>query len=484
MWRIGGHRTSTLDRALFLIAALVLLVSTTFILKPIVVGDAGEYLLMTESLLHHGTPDLRPKDVVSLARLDERLQTRINFWRAMQRYYQDEDGDWYSYHFWGYSLLVVPVRALFAVLGLNGLRAPITTNAVILLIALHQSLFASRLGSGGRRFVFWLAFLSPVFWYVRWIHTEVLVFSGVLLSLVWLWEDRRLAPIVPAALASMQAPPLTLLAAALWIRAVLTRPRRWRVVALASALALPAVASPLFYWAWFGVPSLIARETTDWRLLSLRRVLDLFFDLNIGLLPYAPMTITLGLAGALLLPFQRHSSFVLRTLPAVLVAAAAGCTVTNNWNHGAIGPSRYAVWLSPFLIMFAVAARNYYPMSLRRFWAASLTFSVAFQWLIVLGLGGFAASPNYLEHSYAAKWVLDHAPALYSPDHSVFMKRTAGRLPLPGGPYVYPSGGPCRKALARPRHGAALRERCGFWPEDASEFFSGAEGFGWRYVTY
>jgi hypothetical protein len=117
--------------------------------------------------------------------------------------------------------------------------------------------------------------------------------------------------------------------------------------------------------------------------------------------------------------------------------------------------------------MFAVAARNYYPMSLRRFWAASLTFSVAFQWLIVLGLGGFAASPNYLEHSYAAKWVLDHA-----------------RLPLPGGPYVYPSGGPCRKALARPRHGAALRERCGFWPEDASEFFSGAEGFGWRYVTY
>src|SRR5262245_39037459 len=104
--------------------------------RPLTDGDAAEYLLSTESLFRHLTPDLRPADVASVARLDRRLGLGLNYGIGFLGYFDDGAGRWYCYHFWAYPLLGLPARLLLA--PLNGLRALPLTNAAVLLLALHR----------------------------------------------------------------------------------------------------------------------------------------------------------------------------------------------------------------------------------------------------------------------------------------------------------------------------------------------------------
>src|SRR5512143_420929 len=93
-----------LPRALFVGAALVLC-GGALVARPLPDGDAVEYLLMTESLFRHGTPELRAGDVQSLARQDQRMGLGLSYGIGFLGYFDDPQGRWYSYHFWAYPLL-------------------------------------------------------------------------------------------------------------------------------------------------------------------------------------------------------------------------------------------------------------------------------------------------------------------------------------------------------------------------------------------
>ena len=106
--------------------------------------------------------------------------------------------------------------------------------------------------------------------------------------------------------------------------------------------------------------------------------------------------------------------------------------------------------------------------------------------------GGFAAPEDYLQHSWLARLVMLHRPALYNPTHEIFIERTAHHDwpadPLEG-PFVYSAGGRCRKALAQKRHAQALREQCGMVPAAFTAFVSEVKERGggrnqWVYVDY
>ena len=98
-------------RRLYALVAVGLVVAVLRV-TPVNDGDAGEYLLMTESLFRHGTPDLRPADVVSVARHDTALDFGLNYAGSLRGYYDAPGGAWYCYHFWGYPLLAVRTMAV------------------------------------------------------------------------------------------------------------------------------------------------------------------------------------------------------------------------------------------------------------------------------------------------------------------------------------------------------------------------------------
>jgi hypothetical protein len=484
---------SLLARAARLLAALagLAVAVTALVARPVSDGDAGEYLAMAESLWRHGTPELRPGDVYGLASATKGL-VDLNFADIMRGYFEDPAGARLSYHFWGYSALAVPLRALLRLFGANVLRALPLANALLLSAALWAVASTARLFPIERLALTCLLLFSPALGFVLWPHPEVYTFSLVTLALVAVLARRLDGALVAASLASAQNPPLLVLVGAIWILALKERvlapvPAAARLRALARAVlaTLPALVPMVFFYVHFGTPSVVARQGASVQDVSLRKALELVFDLNIGLLPYVPVAVLALLAGVAASLVRRSANPALAAV-ALLLPMALLCTATTNWNHGTTGPSRYAVWMVPLVYAGLLAWRGRLAVedaTRPRSYVLLLAAAVATQAAIVLGRGGPFARPDYFEHSAAARFVLRHAPALYNPSHEIFVARTLhapahARTEL-AGPVVYRDAGECRKAWARPEDLAALAAQCGRTPRPRA---GGAAG--WTYFDF
>ena len=186
---------------------------------PVVVGDAGEYALMTASLARHLSPDARPADVQAVAAEAAAHGASVNFVYVLQGYFEGAGGRQYSYHFWGYSLLAVPARLALRAVGADPFKAHVLTNVACLLAALWCILATGALDRASRHALFALSLLSPALPFLRWPHPEVFTFSMVTLALLWNAEGRPARAILAAALGAAQNPPLVWLVAALWLLA-------------------------------------------------------------------------------------------------------------------------------------------------------------------------------------------------------------------------------------------------------------------------
>jgi len=471
-------------------ATLVLLVAAALVLPLRPHGDAGEYLLMLESWHRHGSPERQPGDVESLKGLLQQEGLAIDAGRVLPNYHAGRNGRLYCYHFWAYSLAGLPARALLDASGFSPLRALPLTNALLFALALGACAFlpwtaARRLLLGA------LLLLSPALAFLMWPHPELFSFAFVTLALVLAARGHGAAAALSAALASLQNPPLVLLVAAL-LTAALTD--AWRRSSARGALlgglgALPATGPALFFQWQFGVFNLSVRPAEAAESLSAVRALDLAIDPNLGLLPHAPLTLGLGLVGAGAALLQK------RIGPAVLVLAllpllAFACSANSNWNNDTSGPSRYGVWLLP-LLAFVAAGETFGPTRpLGRALGCALGLALATQAAALLARGGPMARSDFLQHSWAARLVLDHRPRLYRPAPEVFVERTLGHEGPFEGPVVYrDASSRCRKAWLQWRHADRLLAACGEPPGSKGARLRELAGHSetkrdWTYVDY
>ncbi|HVQ30093.1 MAG TPA: hypothetical protein VMV21_10965, partial [Vicinamibacteria bacterium] len=243
-----------LDR-LLVVAATLYLLGPAFLARPRALGDSGEYLLAAESLFNHASADLRDEDVRSL--VGAGAETRIDgaLGSLYDAYRPDRDGRAYGIHFWAYSLLCVPAKLGLRLLGQNELKALQVTNALVFLLAVIRARrFAGRTSAPGFALAT-LLLLSPAAAFVLWPHPEAFCSGLVVLSLV-LWREGRItAAVALTALASVQNPPLVLLALFLWweaARAARARAPFHQAILFPSLALLPAVLPFVFYLGHFG----------------------------------------------------------------------------------------------------------------------------------------------------------------------------------------------------------------------------------------
>lgn len=475
-----GRRVEASAFALF----VVFVVGMSLWVPPRVVGDGAEYLVVAEALARHASPDLRSGDREAVRQLlDRKGLTGGERLREVPEV-RGRDGRAYGIHFWGYPLATLPARATLGWLGVDALRAPQVTNALLLVAAVGLVLYRSPAPEGARRTLAALTLLSPAFWFVLWPHPEVFSFALTTAALVWRDAGRRGLAVGAAALASTQNPPLVLLALGLSAEGVRDgwRTREaGRIAPLVLGL-LPALVPGLFSLWQFGTPSLLTRGSVSPANLSLRRTLELVVDPNIGLLPYAPVVVV----GSLVAAFRAGG----RTFAwALALAMAFLCTATCNWNSGTSGPARYGVWIYPVILWGFV-----YPVGrpgdrgtprLR----GLAGVAIVSQALLIASRGGMEPRMDYLRHSAAARLLLDHWPSLYNPSYEIFVERTRrGEEPFPGpDPIVYRYRTRCRKALAQKRHLSLLLAQCGREPNNVAELRERVAREGraiWMYLNY
>ncbi len=459
-------------------------------------GDAPEYLLMAESLFRHGSPELREGDLFAVTRAFERYGIEFPPHGRLLGYYKSEDEQRFSYHFWAYSAATLPVRLLLSPLGLDPLKAPQVTNALLMAATLLVVLLFAPLGEPHKLLLNALLYLSPALWFILWPHPEVFSFAFTAIALVLFLRRSFGGAVLCVAVAALQNPQLSLLLAFFWAKGAMELRLGWRGGLLvnaavpwrrALAMTLPALVvtiHPLFYYWHFGTPSIVADEATSLGKLSVSRALGLLFDLNLGLLPYIPVALLAYLVAVGRSGWRERRVTSTVQLFAVLSAILLANTLQWNYNHGTSGPSRYVIWLLPIIFFGLIGeARG-------RGWLVTATLAVLVQLGVVWSRGGFVPPYDYLRHSPVAAFVLDHAPWLYSPDYEVFIKRTLHVEGQPTqGPYVYKVDGRCRKVLARRDHEQKVREQCGSVPERYLPFFRAkvsrpSQRKAWRYLSY
>lgn len=443
-----------LNLIIFILLSTIILTEMVF-LKPHRYGDGNEYFLMLVSLNNHLSPDLQPTDITNSYTGEFNVfgEKADPYWG----YFKGRDNKWYSKHFGAYSLSGVPVKMILKLFKLNPGKAFQITNALLFILMLLGIHFFSKLEEGQKLFFMLLLTFSPALWFIHWTHPEIFILSFVTFSLIFLNLKSYDWAILFAGLASLQNQVLVLFVLFLLVKSAWSSRFKLKTLVRCGPISLLVFLPNIFYLSSFGTFNPL-NEAASLKNVSLFRVFELFFDLNIGLLPYLPLPLLFFL-GIVLFQSYQHKGFVFELqILLLMIAMGTVCSATDNWNHGTSGPSRYVIWMLPFLFFILI-------INLQTFWKGIISKSLLLtalilQFYIVASNGIFIHEEDYLKHSPAAKFVLKRVPVLYNPSFEIFCERTLKRESECVNPTIYKHHNECRKALLTCEGLNTLQSRC------------------------
>jgi hypothetical protein len=405
-----------------------------------ILGDGHEYVLQTQAIASHGTPEIFPEDTEALLTHPYPVDRQDHFkglkefqqrgsvpmppggWNGL---YYTPDSQLFGYHFSFYSYLAVPVRWILKLLKDDWLKSFALLNTLLLLLPLGYIVFFSSLPIKNRIALFLLFFFSPVLWYLRWPHTEVLTASLIALSLLFYTDKRFLPAMLIAAFASLQNQPVALLILLpLWGYWNQERKISLPLLSVTGLTTAIVLLPSLFYYLQFGTSNLIVKiGSASFSYINLTRLWDFFFDINQGIVAGYPTIIILFSIYCLIWIVRKQISTVLIYL-IILMGIATSASMTINWNMGQAGISRYAVWAGMILLIpvCAEAIKN------KIVFYSAMGITLFIQLFILNSFGMLNVDDgSCISHNAAARWVLGTNPSLYNPEMETFQERSLGR---------------------------------------------------------
>ncbi|GEM_PF-1926476 len=433
----------------------IFLLVGAFVNEPKRVGDAHEYVLMQESLLQHGSVDLRLSDVIGLKNIEKKnssfsfnnILPDLNRGFHEKKYFVhhfvlSESGRYYSIHFFLYSLLSVPARLLLDFIGFDPFLSFQMTNVFFVILTLSYIYFISGLGNYEKHWVAALYLLSGTTYYLFWIHPEIFTSSLFLIALLSLLDKKYIVSALCAAVASMQNPPIALfipfivLVYVLHIRFAEVGAMKYGISKYFKLIAgiffacMISLTPSLFYGYVIGHPNpIVLTDGMDYKYVSLSRFFSLWFDLNQGVILgnaglYIGVIVTLLIL--ILRPIKeakKREYLVPLLLFCATIIITLPCLTTGNWNSGSSTFLRYGYWLVMMpLVSFVLMSRNLDATT--RSW---LMVSVIFiQTGIVLAnkVWGNDVPPG--RFTGISKSIMYRYPDLYNPVPEIFAERAYG----------------------------------------------------------
>lgn len=449
----------------FLINAIVILMM--FLIAPKNKGDGTEYFRMSESLFNHLSPDLQPVDDATLDR--DVADWNFNFYPKIG-YYEGKNGKYYSYHFWGYSLFSLPVKSIIKFFNFNPFKVFQIMNAFFLAFALYFIVFRSSFAELQRLLLSFMVVFSPAFWFIRWPSPEIFSYSLVVTSLVCLYGNRWVPAVFFSAIAASQNPPIFLLTLFCGFNGVLHSKKKIKEIFFVVLAASPFIVSVVYYYSSFGVLNKVADISTNIELISFFRILDLFFDYNLGVIAYLPVIFIFYII-LLCKECATVKGFSLtKQLFVVMIMMVLLSTSSSNWNHGTSWISRYAVWILPFMF-FSIVSDDGFRAKRKNIYCLIFFISMFLEISLVFMLGGFNAPMKYDIHNRLARLILNNYPQFYNPDIEIFAERTVNREGIIETPVIYYNNDKCKKVLAKAQDEKLIVEKCAYIPEKYADFF-------------
>ncbi|MBC2581570.1 acyltransferase [Clostridium sp. DJ247] len=403
--------------------SLIILVAMGILIKPERYGDGFEYIYMVQAFQNHFTPNITNSDIIA-AQSFLRDNNILQFPDPYSGFFKSFSGKMYSYHFWFYSLVNVPIKVILEFLDINQFRCFQITNATLFIFSIVFAYKYLNMSEQKRRYVALLLMINPILWYLRWTHPEVFCYSLVIISLTLFTRSKFKLAIFVSAIASMQNPPIIFLSLIYIIKYFHTNYRKFNAkdVCITLLSCFPIVVPSLFYLYNFGTPNLIVREGfASIKEISIQRVYDIFFDMNMGMIFYIPIVVILFFVCIYLCIKSRNYKQLIYPI-CILIMVLFSCE-TTNWNHGCAGINRYSTWMMPIIIFFIINSIHIDKIIIK----ILLIIAIIYQGSMFYNYGAFICNISYLDLTPLAKITLNNFPVLYSPDFETFGERVLNK---------------------------------------------------------
>lgn len=424
-----------------LMAVLLLVIVLSFTAAPRRTGDAHQYIAMARQFARLQPPSLSIQDETQFTRWLGQQPQESGFPESTTAIRQPalvRDNRQEFSHFWIYPLLVTPLLAVSDVAGAHPVSA---------FTAVNSALVAAALWTVARTFGIVSALImlaSPIVWFISRAQVEAFTFSVLVLAVAAGSVGRWGVASVLVAVASTQNLPIAAVIPIFWIAGsvdwalgqraagrpfALDNDGKKRVLAVVAATTLIAALHPAYYLVRLGVltPQELNGGITG-AIPTTGRILAPIVDLNIGLVPWLPVTAAVWLGGTVLLfsMASRRIDVPSRTWLLALCTTVCGAwfllvfaQTTNVNSGGAVHMSRYVLWLLPLMLPAISVATNH----LQRLRPNATIAAVSALALVYVGYFHPDQPERYVEHSPQASWVIDNAPALYRPIPEIFVER-------------------------------------------------------------
>lgn len=394
----------------------IIILLWSFLQPPRRYGDGLEYISMTVSIANHFTPELKEQDRIESQKIAEMNNDKLN--PDFPGYFQDVNGRYYSFHFWAYSLLCVPIYWILKLLNANTLSMFQILNAILLIVALYWTLFVSKIDERVRVwFVFGLIF-NPILLYVHYTHPEVYSFVFLYIALLCWLDDKRVLACALAAIASWQNPGIAVVPAYFGLMELVRVIKAKQITKsfIFASICCSMVLVPYLWTYWkYKKFSIIGNISTTG--ISLEKSFSLLFDLNMGLFVYLPVHFII----LFWLIFKRNKTALTFTLLLFVIALVNSTQL--NWNSGMSYINRYAVWMIPIVL---VGCYPYLSEDKNKFKIPSLVIISLTTGAIIMYCIGTYKQFNFITFTNFSKIVMAKAPALYNPPAEIFIERSKG----------------------------------------------------------
>ncbi len=446
-------------KTIYIVVSLFFLAFIFNAQSPGIRGDGHEYILMSQSFLNHGTPQLREgEDVGDVVNAFRREDAKFNSTLyicgnekdcsdskyAMNGYFKDKYGDFYSYHFSFLSIINTPALLLTNNFDKAPTKSFYLTNAVFFLISIFFVLFILKESLLYRLSILFFIVGQTTFLYMKWPHPESITVSLSIIAICLIKREKALLASVIFALASLQYPPLGLVAAIVLFYGVVADAVESKQKSIIDVIrnknliikyiffsflsGLIVLIPSMFYLYHYGVPSLIATGWARVDLISMRRFISMHYDLNQGSILLYPAILLITPIFALLsiLNIKKKNNRTVLLLVFITIISTIPSLSTKNWNSGADNVMRYAFWASIPLV-FAFVEFLFSIKNKIIFWIL-LSLSVLIQLLTyALQYNNSYFSSRNLNSSNIALWAYKNIPTIYNPTPEIFWERLFGK---------------------------------------------------------
>lgn len=433
----------------FIVCGLLSLYIVTETIYVYPYGDANEYILTTEAIYNHGTANVLKSDAqhyihyLDSNNLELHRAYDINRFIDFYDYFFEsgftfskdymhglgfltvgKNEKFYAQHFWFYSAICVPARAILEYLNQDIRLCFALTNYALFLFCLYLILFARKVKLK-LRLTFGLMYLfTPTFWYLNWPHPDALAGILCFLGCFYYFTSQRKTSLFTFSIASMHFLPLAIISLFI-ITQILYRDKiKTKLLLKLGVLSFWPILPILFSLYVFETPNIIQKSGfLSWEVVDLKRFVHFFIDPNQGIIRGFPLGLILFVA-FLIYDLVKRKKIQTYFLTSTITLMALLFMQMQNWNHGMAIVNRYAVWVTAI-----IAATLTFRLSLigrREVFITCSSILLFSQVYVTIQKSNFkTVSWDAYEHSILAKTLLNNWPQLYNPDPTIFSARTA-----------------------------------------------------------